>query len=73
MRCFFIDNTLNEGEAFEDASGEEQKRFEEVRQDIKHWLNRLPRFECKDINEVEKENERLAREKAEVESKLKEE
>jgi hypothetical protein len=73
LRCFFIDNSLNDGETFEDATDEEQERFEGVRQEIKTWLSNLPRFDCKDFAEVEKENERLAREIEEAESKLEEE
>lgn len=30
-----------------------------MRQDIKTWLKQLPRFYCKDINDIEKENKNL--------------
>jgi hypothetical protein len=43
-----------------------------VRTEIKKWLLKQTAFDCKDINEVEKENARLAREKAELKSALEE-
>ena len=52
LRCFFIDNTLSIKENFEDASDEEQAKFEAVRQELKNWVKTQPRFDCKDITEV---------------------
>ncbi len=61
LKCFFIDNTLNDEDNFLDASDAEQEKYNEVRQEIKAWVKKLPEFQCKDFAEVEKENERLAR------------
>ena len=43
-----------------------------MRTEIKKWLLKQTAFDCKDINEVEKENVRLAREKAEFKYALQE-
>jgi hypothetical protein len=59
LRCFFIDNTLNDQEWFEDASDQEQAKYEEVRQAIKTWVKQLPRFYCKDGNDLVEENKKL--------------
>ncbi len=59
LRCFFIDNSLNDEDNFLDASEDEQAKYEAVRQDIKTWLKQLPRFYCKDINDIEKVNKNL--------------
>ena len=70
LRCFFIDNTLSKHEIFEDSTDEEQEKFLAVKQEIKNWVRNQPRFDCKDITEVEKEKDELARKKKEAEDKL---
>ncbi len=44
-----------------------------MKKELKHWVTSRPRFDCKDITEVEKEKDRLAREKEETELKLNQE
>jgi protein-tyrosine-phosphatase len=40
LKCFFIDNALNDAETYEDPETQEEERakFEEVRREIKAWL-----------------------------------
>lgn len=44
LPCFFIDNTLNDEEGFQDATKIEQEAFVNVRNDIRQWLVELPQF-----------------------------
>ncbi len=67
LPCFFIDNSLNDAETFEYSSEEEKCAFLETIYGIKNWLSELPPFECKDMQKVELERQRLEREKQESE------
>ncbi len=63
LPCFYIDNSLNDKETFECATEEEKVYFVEAINGIKNWLSQLPPFECKDMQKVELERQRLEREK----------
>ena len=56
LPCFFIDNSLNNKDEYEDADDEEKSAYNEVRLSVKNWVNTLQAFECKNFIEVEKEN-----------------
>ncbi len=44
LKCFFIDNSLNDEDNYLDASEKEQEKYNEVRQEIKAWVKKLPEF-----------------------------
>ncbi len=66
LPCFFIDNSLNDVEVFEYSSEEEQEAYLQTIESIKVWLSQLPKFECKDMQVVEMEKQKLQREKDEA-------
>ncbi len=63
LPCFFIDNSLNHAEQFEESTDEEKSAYHQSIESIKTWLSGLPKFEFRDMQTVQLVIQKLQSEK----------